>query len=317
MCALMSKSAKICIFMATYNGAKYISEQLKSIERQTIKDWELVISDDGSTDDTLSVIQKFKKNHPLNSIQVIHGPRSGYAENFLSMLRNYKGKGRYFAFSDQDDIWHENKIEKALNILEKVPDNLPGLYCSRTEYVDSFGKQYTPPRYSREFVLRPNFENSLVQCLAGGNSMVFNACALKLVVNAIIVSRVPSHDWWLYQLVTGCGGLIFYDPEPSLWYRQHGQNLIGQNTKFGAKIKRIQMFWTGKFAVSNRSNLSNLLCNNLLLSEDCRLSLKYYNQACLNEKWYKRLCFLMKSRVKRQNWLETVVLYIGVVFKKI
>ena len=317
MDALINKSVKICIFMATFNGAKYISEQLKSIERQTIRNWELIISDDGSTDDTLSIIQKFKENHPQNFIQVFHGPRAGYAENFLSMLREYKGNGQFFAFSDQDDIWHENKIEKALSYLTTIPDDRPGLYCSRTEYVDSFGNQYIPPRYSRKFVSKPSFQNSLVQCLAGGNTMVFNACALKILVDTITVNRVPSHDWWMYQIVTGCGGVVFYDSEPSLWYRQHSENLIGGNTKFLAKIRRLQLFWQGKFALSNKSNLTNLLCNKLLLDKRCRQSLEYYNQACLDDIWYKRLVFLFKSHVKRQSWLESILLYIGVIFRKI
>lgn len=233
------------------------------------------------------------------------------------MLKKYKGEARFFAFSDQDDIWHENRIEKALDCLEKIPDNCPGLYCSRTEYVDCWGKQFTPPRYSRKFVLKPNFENSLVQCIAGGNTMVFNASALKLIVNAIMVDRVPSHDWWLYQIVTGCGGLVFYDPEPSLWYRQHSQNLIGGNTRFLAKISRFQMFWEGKFAISNRLNLSNLLCNKFLLNENSRRTLECYNKACLDEAWYKRLIFVIRSRVRRQSWLESILIYIGVVFKKI
>lgn len=161
---------KICIFIATFNGVEYISEQLKSIENQTIKDWELVISDDGSTDNTLSIIHKFKENHPQNSIRIIHGPGAGYAENFLSMLRKYQGNGQFFAFSDQDNIWHENKIERALNYLEKIPTDRPGLYCSRTEYVDCLGNQYDPLRYSRNFVLKPSFQNSLVQCLCIKNN---------------------------------------------------------------------------------------------------------------------------------------------------
>lgn len=311
------ENTTICIFMATFNGAKYVSQQLKSFENQTIKNWELVVSDDGSTDDTLSIIQKFKDEHPTHSIKILEGPQNGFADNFLNMLKRYNGKANFFAFSDQDDIWQSHKLENAIKKLESVPTNTPGLYCSRTEYIDQFGNSFTPSQYSRCFTLTPSFTNSLVQCLAGGNTMVFNRLSFELILKTKVTTKVPSHDWWLYQLISGCGGVIFYDPIPTVLYRQHGKNLIGGNRKIVAKIHRVKMFLTGKFALSNRSNLANLLSNERNLEKSAQVTLNYYYQACTNNNWYLRLAFFLKSNVKRQSVLENVLLCLGVIFKKV
>lgn len=315
----MSQEEKtiVCIFMATFNGAKFVSQQLKSFENQTIKNWELVVSDDGSTDDTLSIIQKYKDEHPTHSIKILQGPQNGFADNFLNMLKKYDGKANFFAFSDQDDIWQSHKLENAIKKLGKVPTNIPSLYCSRTEYIDQFGNSYTPPQYSRRFTLTPSFTNSLVQCLAGGNTMVFNRCSFELILKAEVTTKVPSHDWWLYQLISGCGGQIFYDPVPTVLYRQHSKNLIGGNRKIIAKINRVKMFLSGKFTLSNRSNLANLLSNEDRLEKSAQVALNQYYQACTNDKWYLRLSFFLKSNVKRQSVLENILLYFGVIFKKI
>ena len=304
---LQEENTSICIFMATFNGAKFVSQQLKSFESQTIKNWELVVSDDGSTDDTLFIIQKFKEEHPTYSIKILKGPQNGFADNFLNMLKRYDGKADFFAFSDQDDIWQSHKLENAIRKLGKVPIDIPGLYCSRTEYIDQFGKSYVPSQYSRCFTLTPSFTNSLV----------FNRRSFELILKTKATSKVPSHDWWLYQLISGCGGLVFYDPVPTVLYRQHSKNLIGGNRKVIAKIHRIKMFLSGEFALANRSNLANLLSNEERLEKSAQVALNHYYQACTSNKWYLRLAFFLKSNVRRQSFLENVLLCLGVIFKKI
>ena len=96
------------------------------------------------------------------------------------------------------------------------------------------------------FRRRPSFENALVQSLAGGNTMVFNCAAKRLLEKAGSLDIV-AHDWWTYKLTTAAGGFVVYDPEPSVEYRQHGQNLIGSNSSIFAKIQRIRMLLSNRF----------------------------------------------------------------------
>ena len=125
--------------MATYNGEQYLHEQLRSIKNQTFTNWDLWISDDGSSDDTLNILENFKKEVSRNNeVNIIQGPRKGSNSNFWSLILNKNIKADYFSFADQDDIWYKDKLEKGINsILEK---NISlSLYCSRTEIVNKEG----------------------------------------------------------------------------------------------------------------------------------------------------------------------------------
>ena len=302
--------------MATYNGAKYLRQQLQSFVDQTSSDWELVISDDGSSDSTIKIIKQFQEDHPYFQITLFNGPKQGYAENFLSMLKKYNGQASYFAFADQDDVWRKNKLSKALKYLSALPNNQPNLYCSRTEYIDECSNSYCPRRFSRLFRIKPSFENSLVQCLAGGNTMVFNRKAFTLLCSAPLTEHVPSHDWWLYQLISGNGGNIVYDSIPSVYYRQHGMNLIGANTSILARFLRAKYFMMGDFAKKNNNNLINLKNCYHLLTNHNKTVLQNYMKSKKNN-YFSRMWFFYKSGVHRQNLLDNFALFIGVILNRL
>lgn len=313
----IKQNPQVCICMATFNGAKYIEEQLISFQNQTMNSWELIISDDGSTDNTLEILNNYAENQNLHVVRVSNGPQQGFAANFLSILMHYEGSAQYFAFSDQDDIWFVDKLERALKKLSNVSSDIPALYCSRTEFVNEKGEPFIPPKYSKKFSIKPSFENSLVQCLAGGNTMVFNRSAFDLITKANLVEAVPSHDWWLYQLISGCGGEIFYDPQPSVYYRQHSNNLIGSNTSLHAKLHRLKLFFNGFFATNNEVNLRNLTHNRNLLKLSSRSSLMNYSKACFHKRSLTRLYYYFVSKVRRQSFIENIILGIGILIKKI
>ena len=210
--------------MCTKNGAAFIDEQLKSIAEQTHENWMLIVSDDESDDGTGAKIERFAKAHPYQVI-MRNGPGNGVCANFLSLANDPTIEADYFSFSDQDDIWHKDKLRRAINYLERIPAHLPALYCGRTELMTFDGKTYG---FSPLFTRPPSFRNALVQSLAGGHTMVFNRSAKKILEEAATTS-VVLHDWWLYQLVSAAGGAVHYDPLPMLKYRQHPENLIGAN----------------------------------------------------------------------------------------
>lgn len=307
----------VCIFMATYNGAAYIEEQLQSIANQTIKNWELVVSDDGSSDNTLEIIQSFKLGRTDHRITIKNGPQLGFASNFMSMVNEYNGKANFFAFSDQDDIWNKNKLERAVLWLKNVDSNTPALYCARTEFVNQYGQPFSPKAYSKLFVIKPCFENSLLQCIGGGNTMVFNKKAFELILKAKTVKPIPSHDWWLYQLVTGAGGIVYYDPQPCLLYRQHSDNLVGGNTSIMGRISRALLFFKGVFASKNRDNITNLNLNDNLLEARNKLVLNLYSKACSSTRLHKRVLYFLNSNARRQSSLENIIIFIGLILNKL
>ena len=135
----MQKNKRVVILMATYNGARFLEKQLASIEKSIHQNFELWVSDDGSKDQTLDILdsyqERWQKLWGEKRLFIQKGPRKGFGANFLSLLKA-PFKADYVAFSDQDDIWLPHKLSQALERLEIVPDGAPALYCGRTELIN-------------------------------------------------------------------------------------------------------------------------------------------------------------------------------------
>ena len=155
--------------MCTYQGQRFLSEQLASFENQTHTNWELWASDDGSDDGTIEILKEFKNRFPSKKVRIVNGPHQGFLLNFLFITCNKNIDANYFAYSDQDDIWKPNKIERAINYLKEVKKNVPSLYCSRTELINSSGQHIG---FSPLFNKPPRFENALIQNIGGGNTIM-------------------------------------------------------------------------------------------------------------------------------------------------
>src|SRR5262249_21670001 len=149
--------------------------------------------------------------HPQR-VTLREGPRLGVTANFLSLAADPTIDAEYFALSDQDDVWHADKLSRAVAWLAGRPHATPALYCGRTALMTEDGRCY---QLSPLFRRPPGFRNALVQNIGGGNTMVFNRAAKKLVETA---GRQPVvvHDWWIYQLISAAGGDVFYDRNPVL-----------------------------------------------------------------------------------------------------
>jgi glycosyltransferase involved in cell wall biosynthesis len=234
----------IIILLCTLNGERYLPEQLTSLERQTFRNWRLIASDDGSSDRTKSILRAFQKSFEPGRVEIIEGPRRGAPANFLFSACRQSLVSDYYAFCDQDDIWEPDKLARAIDILDQAGGGVPAIYGSRTRLIDETGKEIG---LSPLFTKTPTFGCALVQSIAGGNTMVFNQRARELLAFCGDDVDIPSHDWWLYQVTSACGGKVHYDPYPSVRYRQHMQNVMGSNVGWAARIHRLHMFRQGQF----------------------------------------------------------------------
>jgi glycosyltransferase involved in cell wall biosynthesis len=234
----------VTILLCTLNGERFLAEQLASLKSQTFKNWKLIASDDGSVDCTKSILVAFQKSCEPGKVEIIDGPRRGATANFLFQACAENLDSVYYAFCDQDDVWDADKLERAIDALEQTDSTIPALYGSRTRLIDEAG---TEMGFSPLFRRKPEFRSALVQSIAGGNTMVFNQKARELIVFCGADVDVPSHDWWLYQATSACGGRVHYDTHPSVRYRQHAHNVIGANTGWTARMHRLQMLRQGRF----------------------------------------------------------------------
>jgi len=272
---LNNVSPKVAIFLCTFHGQHYLAEQLDSFQAQSHSSWEVWASDDGSKDDTHAILKAYQQKWPVGRLFIQFGPAEGFAANFLSLTRNTDASADYYAYSDQDDIWEPDHLSRALDWLKTVPANVPALYSSRTRYVFADGFDMG---YSTLFKRPPSFRNALVQSIAGANTMVFNRAACLLFRQTPSQLNIISHDWWAYMLISGCGGRIFYDSYPGVRYRQHGNNVVGQNITVFARLLRVKALLEGRFRKWNDVNINalykmgpHLTPNNLdVLSSFCK-----------------------------------------------
>lgn len=302
----------VAILLCTYQGERYIEDQLASFVDQTHPSWKLSISDDGSRDRTLKIIGQFKARHTLR-LNYFKGPKKGFAANFISLTKQPKVKSTYYAWADQDDIWYKRKLEKAVRWLDSQPTSLPLLYCSRTLLVDHLNRYIQPTLLFKQ---PKTFKNALVQNIAGGNTMVFNEKARQLFMKASRDTKVSAHDWLMYQVVTGCGGLVHYDEKARLRYRQHTQNMFGTNVGFKARITRIRLMLGGSYHTWNNLNLRALAFIYPDMTEQNQITFNRFiglRKASL----VKRLWLLRKSGLYRQGFLDNLGLYITAFIGKI
>jgi len=303
----------IAILLCTYNGEKFLAEQLDSLESQTHQNWVLYVSDDGSNDQTIKILQQYQIKWPSGKLIIRGGPQKGYCQNFLSLACDPEIKADYYAFCDQDDVWLPEKLAVALlAIVANQNIYIPFLYCGRTINVKDDLK---PFGFSPLFVFPPSFRNALVQSIAGGNTMVFNLAAKLLIEKAGLVT-VPSHDWWLYQLISGAEGDVYYDRVPYLLYRQHANALVGGNSTFADRIERVVSSLQGLYRDWNTQNIIALKKINHLLAQNHQDILKMFELLRGASLW-DRLRLMEICGLYRQTRRGTLSLFIAIIIRRV
>ncbi|MEO1537184.1 MAG: glycosyltransferase family 2 protein [Pseudomonadota bacterium] len=304
----------VVVLLAHFNGERVLGDQLQSLAQQSHRNWSLLISDDGSADGWMSVATDFVSSDPARHVLLVNGPQQGFARNFLSLLKLAGPTVPFAAFCDQDDVWMPGKLEIALRGLKSVPQGKPGLYCGRTTICDA---NMTPRRPSPLFGKSPCFRNALVQSIGGGNTMVVNRAALDLLQDTLPHAQgIVSHDWWVYQIVTGAGGEVIYDTEPQVLYRQHSDNLVGANDGWTARMVRLRSLMQGRFRTWNDAHFAALKGAQHWLTEDAQRTLDTFHVARHGSLW-RRLAGLHASGVHRQTSLGQLALWMAGILKRL
>lgn len=216
----------ICVLLSTYNGEKYLEEQLESLRRQEGIELKILVRDDGSKDTTIDIIKRWQTDYPT-LIDFVQGENVGFAMSFTCLLQMAVEKYpdvEYYAFCDQDDMWLSMKLLKAFEKLQVESKDIPVTYCSNTRLVDA-DLHFIRMGWKKGEV-RLSKERALIQSFATGCTMVFNRKAVE-----IYVSHQPEiikvHDFLMYQLCIFLGKVL-YDENSYILYRQHSVNQIGK-----------------------------------------------------------------------------------------
>lgn len=213
---------RICVIMSTYNGERYIVQQLDSIFQSEKTKIGLYVRDDGSKDRTVEILKKYGIEHNVQ-IEVNPGQNVGSAKSFLAALRDCP-KADYYAFCDQDDVWIDGKLSAAVEQIGKT--NQPVLWCSDYQVTDSELHIMIPSALKQpvQDSMRAVFYNNVPGC-----TMVFN-WALLQEMRKVNISEIRMHDIMAINVALITGKVIF-DRTPYVLYRQHGTNVLGYSHK--------------------------------------------------------------------------------------
>ena len=216
----------VAVLMSTYNGEKYIREQLDSIFNQKGVNVILYVRDDGSIDDTIKILEEYRENYSVVIVQ--DGENVGPGESFMRLVYQYADEPdiEFYAFADQDDIWLEDKLETAIESIIAHNDNKPVLYTSNQYiYIDGENKGDRHKDIQRIDLISHMTRNTIAGC-----TFVFNKQLAQLVARTdkpeqrIIKYRL--HDSWMMLVAILCGEVV-YDKTSHMLYRIHSENVVG------------------------------------------------------------------------------------------
>ena len=222
---------RVCVLMSTYNGERFLRDQLESILHQCNVEVSLLIRDDGSTDSTIGIIDEYIRKY--QNIRLIKEKNVGPAMSFLELLREAPDAD-YYAFSDQDDFWMKEKTCEAIQKIREQGDmNQPILYYSNLTLTDS---KLKPIRTTKIKAVKSEGNNRyipLVDNNATGCTIVMTYALRKIIIDSL-PSKVTMHDAWC-NMVCSLFGKVVFDERSFIYYRQHENNTIGMDTTHNLK----------------------------------------------------------------------------------
>ncbi|MGD0034333.1 glycosyltransferase family 2 protein [Paenibacillus illinoisensis] len=307
---------KVCIMLSTYNGVKYIDEQMESLLVQHEVDVQIIIRDDGSSDGTVRKLNEYAKSHP-DQIRFIKGENLGVIGSFFELMCQTEPVYDYYAFCDQDDVWKPDKLSRAVTKLQLSQLNVPLMYCSSTQMVDQDLNNLSvwptlPPKPLSMY-------NAMVENCCVGCTMVLNPIAFEQVRGSIPSDLNPiiMHDRWIYLYVSAFGEVIF-DEEPMILYRQHQGNVLGGSNegwlmKWKSRLKRFLS--EGSFRLSRQASVFLETYKDQLSAQQQRDIRRFLNQ--LDNSWIKRIRYASKMPFYRHTSLDNLVLKLIYILKKV
>jgi glycosyltransferase involved in cell wall biosynthesis len=302
------------ILLATYNGEKYLKEQIDSILNQTHTKWNLIIRDDGSTDNTLNIIEEYKSKY-FEKIHIIKDEfkNVGVNKNF-SLLMNHS-KSDYIMFCDQDDFWLPQKIELTFELMikEEKKENLPILIFSDLKVVDD-KLNIKSNSFWKTMLINPknvfNINNLVVRNPVTGCTIMMNIKLKNIIKN--IPTEALVHDWWI-SLTACLFGKINYVEQPTILYRQHSNNVLG-----ASKNKRIKSLLLSPYKIINQMKNKELLFQKQTKKildtyrfeiKDDRITILETHSTLSNNNYFFRILKRFKYKLWADNWMHNILLF--------
>ena len=318
----MFDTLHIAILLGTYNGVRFVGEQLRSIQDQTVSSWTLLVRDDGSQDGTLEVVaEAARRDERIRFLRDTRG-RLGAIGNFGELMRIAHAEGAsYVFFSDQDDVWASNKIADQMTYLmgmeSRHGQKTPILAYSDLEVVSEQLERIHPSFMGYQGLnheSRDPLRVLLTQNFVTGCASAINRPLLELATP--LPADVIMHDWWLALCAAACGE-VGYLNSSLLLYRQHKSNQLGAQQYWsminpwssGTRRRRKAGGWPLFKATGQAASLSERIVSRGVPCSVDALSLLKRFAACAQEGRLRRLWTVFQLRLRRQGLFRQLLLY--------
>lgn len=300
-------SKKVCVLLSTYNGERYLEEQLDSLLEQIQVDVQIFVRDDGSTDGTHEILSTYAQNGLLTWYE---GKNVGPADSFMDLVRNAP-ECDYYAFCDQDDVWLPEKLWRAMDVLCKENnDQQPALYYGSPRLVNADLEPIRAPRMVKDVIT--DYSGAVIASNAGGCTMVFNQSLLKKVQSAS-PEFFYIHDEWFHKVCMVVGGALHYDCDVPILYRQHGNNVTGTETSLRKKLQKHIALLKTNDCIQSRIVKSLLVCyGNEMTAEQRRISEKIVHY---QDNMMARISLAFDPRIRTKYFYRNVMFRLAVLMK--
>lgn len=299
---------EVAVLMSSYNGENYIFQQINSILNQHNVNIKIYIRDDGSTDDTLKILERFKDN-----VTVFRDENIGLKKSFGSLIWNENIKADFYAFSDQDDVWDADKLFTAITALSEI--NGVGMYASNQRVVDN-NLNFIKPLYGYENEDLPypeykNFKDCFLHCNYFGNTIVLNENAMRVIRNYRPSNMIVQHDTWVSIIVYMFGTIVF-DSTMHSSYRQHSKNVVGGLVNSSSLLKKIETVVNKRPVYAERANLLITGYQEQIKKDD----LNWLNVITKLPRITAKFYLLLDKNVKDKSVYKTIVLKVLIILSK-
>lgn len=315
---LKQSKFSVTILLSTYNGSRFLEEQLRSIIEQNFTEWKLIIRDDNSTDDTLSIIDKYCRLHSGKVIHVTDAKGNLGVKHSFSELLGYVDTP-YAAFCDQDDIWHKDKLSTLMDHLirgeKRQGADIPLVVFSDLVVIDENRNVLSNSFLAYSGLKAAFVQDNTILCrnAAPGCSMLFNRALIQTAGS--IPEAAVMHDYW-FMLVARYRGKIIFEARPLVDYRQHGNNQLGARATGELKWSKIWRgfrwylkgaeFYLDRFLPYQQQARELLTCSNL--SNDSKVAiLAFCNLVPAVSRW-KRKRNIIVHKLKAGGFRENIEL---------
>lgn len=292
------------VLLSTWNGERWLPELLNSLLHQSYQNWQLIIRDDGSTDQTPKLIAKWQECYPEKIIILNDTQHIGSKHSFSRLVQ--QSTARYLMFCDQDDVWQNNKIDLQMMRMREKEQRYgkatPVLVHSDLAVVDKSLKiKHSSFWQLRDFKLTQSKQQYLVQNVVTGSTCLFNRVAAELAFP--LSSKAMEHDRWLALCVAWFGVIDALDL-PLVSYRQHGRNQIGAFVN-NISIRNSAMAWSMQADYF-------LHCFEQHITQQEQQHIESLATLYKNTNWLQRRMILIKEKIRKDGLIPNIALMLWV-----